>query len=65
MSEQPNQPEMSLLDKFLSLPEIKEMQDQGDLIGVGRLAISMGTIGRDKELRSYGSSLLKNEEKMR
>ncbi len=54
---------MSNLEKFLSLGEIKRLQDRGDLESVGRLAISMGTIAVDNDLRSYGSSLLSKLDK--
>lgn len=62
MSKQPGT--MSLLQRFLALDEVKELQSQNNLGEVGRLAVSMGTIGRDKELRSYGVSLLKNEKEV-
>lgn len=55
---------MSLLKKFLSLDEVKDLQKKGNLEEVGRLAISMGTIGRDQELRAYGSSLLRDAKKV-
>ena len=55
---------MSLLQDFLALDEVKELQSQSNFGEVGRLAISMGTIGRDKELRSYGVTLLRNEKEM-
>jgi hypothetical protein len=62
MSEQSEK--MSLLQQFLSLDEVKKLQDQGESEELARLAISMGTIGRDRELRSYGVSLLKDEKKV-
>lgn len=55
---------MSLLQKFLALDEVKELQNQNNFEEIGRLAVSMGTIGRDKELRSYGATLLKNEKEV-
>lgn len=54
---------MSNLQKFLSLDEIKRLQKKGDLESVGRLAISMGTVAVDNDLRSYGASLLSKLEK--
>lgn len=54
---------MNNLEKFLSLGEIKRLQEKGDMESVGRLAISMGTIAVDNDLRSYGASLLSKLEK--
>lgn len=46
------------IDRFLSLDEIKKLREKGDLKQVGQLAISMGTVTRDNDLRRYGASLL-------
>lgn len=51
---------MTQLEKFLSLSSTKELQKEGKEEELGRMAISMGTIGKDNELRSYGFSLLAN-----
>lgn len=49
---------MTNLQKFLSLDEVQRLKKKGDLESVGRLAISMGTVAVDNDLRSYGASLL-------
>lgn len=56
---------MSLVKKFLESDVIKGLKEEGNEERIGQLAISMGTIGRDNELRAYGAKILDSLSKTR